>query len=188
MKKWTFATVALVAAIGLVMPRTGVTADREEQPAGTTKAICVLHALSGSKVGGTIYFTKMGDEIEVTGQITGLTPGLHGFHVHQYGDLSKDDGMATGGHFNPDMKKHGGQHAMERHVGDLGNVTADAKGVATLSFKDKLISLEGPHSIIGRGLIVHAKADDEKTQPTGDAGGRVAGGVIGFANVDPPKK
>src|SRR5262249_9192373 len=102
-------------------------------------------------------------------------------------DMNSKDGMSTGGHFNPEGKKHGGLHDKDRHVGDLGNIKADDKGVATLNIKDKLIQLDGPRSIIGRGLIVHAKADDEKTQPSGDAGARIGGGVIGVAN-DAPKK
>ena len=83
---------------------------------------------------------------------------------------------------------HGGAKAEKRHVGDLGNVMADQSGTAAINTTDKIIKLHGPHSIIGRGLIVHAKADDEKTQPTGDAGGRVGGGVIGVASDAPPKK
>src|SRR5262249_18882625 len=156
--------------------------------AAPTKAVCVMTPLSGSKVSGLIYFTQKGDEVEITGQISGLTPGLHGFHVHEFGDMTSNDGMSTGAHFNPDNKKHGGPHAKDRHVGDLGNVKADEKGVATINMKDKLIKLDGPHSILGRALIVHAKADDEKTQPSGDAGGRIGGGVIGVANVEAPKK
>jgi Cu-Zn family superoxide dismutase len=153
-----------------------------------TKAICVLQSLSDSKVTGTIYFTQKGELIEITGEIKGLTPGKHGFHVHEFGDMTDPKGMSTGGHFNPDGKMHGAPGAANRHVGDLGNVTADKDGVAKLNFTDKIIKLSGPHSILGRGLIVHAKEDDEKTQPTGDAGGRVGGGVIGVAFVAPAKK
>ena len=149
--------------------------------AGPKEAICVLSPTKGSNVAGTVKFTKKGDAVEITGEITGLTPGKHGFHVHEFGDLSSDAGLATGGHFNPDKEKHGGPHAAERHVGDLGNITADASGKVTLHMTDKLIHLQGKHSIVGRGLIVHAKADDFMTQPTGDAGGRVAQGVIGVA-------
>jgi Cu-Zn family superoxide dismutase len=186
MKRYATVVLALFVVMWLVAVRPGVSSD--QGPAGPTKAICVLQPLADAKVKGVITFTQVGDDVEVTGQITGLTPGKHGFHVHQFGDVSSTDGMSTGGHFNPDGKKHGGQHAMERHVGDLGNITADDKGVATLNMKDKMIKLQGPHSIIGRGLIVHAKADDEMTQPTGDAGGRAAGGVIGVANDAPAKK
>ena len=148
---------------------------------GPKHAICVLSPTKGSNVSGTVHFTQKGNVVEITGQITGLTPGKHGFHVHEFGDLSSDAGLATGGHFNPDKEKHGGPHAAERHVGDLGNVVADDDGKVTLNMTDKLIQLRGKHSIIGRGLIVHAKADDLTTQPTGDAGGRVAQGVVGVA-------
>ncbi len=158
--------------------------DKKGDPhkeAGPMKAICVLTPTKGSKVSGKVVFTVKGDAIEITGAITGLTPGKHGFHVHEFGDLSSGDGLATGGHFNPDKEKHGGPEDKERHAGDLGNIVADEDGKATLKMTDKLIKLHGGHSIIGHGLIFHAKADDLKTQPTGDAGGRVAQGVIGVA-------
>jgi Cu-Zn family superoxide dismutase len=153
----------------------------EMKQEGPIKAICLLTPTKDSKVSGVVMFTRKGDAIEITGEITGLTPGLHGFHVHEYGDLNSPDGMATGGHFNPDKKMHGGPRASDRHVGDLGNVEADKSGKVKLHMTDKVIQLHGPHSIIGRGLIVHAKADDLKSQPTGDAGGRVAQGVVGVA-------
>jgi Cu-Zn family superoxide dismutase len=155
--------------------------QKEASKDAPTKAVCVLTPTQGSKVSGLVTFTQKADGVEISGEITGLTPGKHGFHVHEFGDLSSADGMAAGGHFNPDKEKHGGPHDKERHVGDLGNVVADATGKVTLKTTDKLIQLHGPHSIIGRGLIVHAKEDDLKTQPTGDAGGRVAQGVIGVA-------
>ncbi len=144
--------------------------------------------LSGSKVHGVIVFTQKGHTVHVKGKITGLTPGLHGFHVHEYGDMTDDKGMSTGGHFDPDKTKHGGPDSKERHVGDLGNVKANDKGVAEIDITDKMLSLSGPHSIIGRGLIVHAKADDLKSQPAGDAGGRIGGGVIGIAKDEEAKK
>jgi len=148
---------------------------------GPQKAICVLTPTKDSKVSGTVTFTVKDGAVAITGSITGLTPGKHGFHVHEFGDISSNEGLNTGGHFNPDKEKHGGPHAAERHVGDLGNIDADANGMVKLDMTDKLIQLQGKHSIIGRGLIVHAKADDLKSQPTGDAGGRVAQGVIGIA-------
>jgi Cu-Zn family superoxide dismutase len=185
MTKFATVAAALLAAVWLASPSTGTGGgDKDKAP---TKAICVMQSLSGSSVTGVVYFTQKGDEIEITGKISGLTPGRHGFHVHEYGDMTDPKGMSTGGHFNPEGKKHGGPHDKDRHVGDLGNITANKDGVAELNFKDKMIKLSGPNSIIGRGLIVHAKEDDEKTQPTGDAGGRVAGGVIGVATV-PDKK
>jgi len=154
-----------------------------ETKEGHKKAICVLTPTKGSKVSGIVIFTVKDGAIDITGEVTGLTPGKHGFHVHEFGDMSSSDGLATGGHFNPEKEKHGGPHAMERHVGDLGNIEADASGTATIKMTDNMIKLYGKHSIIGHGLIVHAKADDLKTQPTGDAGGRVAQGVIGAAKA-----
>jgi Cu-Zn family superoxide dismutase len=193
----TFALAVFAVAVLLTTGGVGTTgdhkkADGEMKMGGPKKAICVIQPLTGSKdqpkVSGVVVFTQKGDVVEITGRITGLTPGLHGFHVHEFGDLTSKDGLATGGHFNPDKMPHAGPKAEKRHVGDLGNVEADASGTAVLNTTDKIIKLHGPHSIIGRGLIVHAKADDEKTQPTGDAGGRVGGGVIGVANDAPPKK
>jgi Cu-Zn family superoxide dismutase len=145
------------------------------------KAIAVLHGLGDSQVKGIVTFTEKGRVMEVSGEITGLTPGEHAFHVHEYGDCSSADGMSAGGHFNPDKKPHGGPQDAERHVGDLGNLTADENGKAIVKIEDKELGFFGPHSIIGRSLIVHAKADDLKSQPAGNAGGRVACAVIGIA-------
>ena len=190
----TFALAVLVPALWLAGADRATPGGKKEgdghmKMAGPTKAICIIIPLGKSKVHGTVYFTQKGDTVHVKGKISGLTPGKHGFHVHEFGDLSDmQKGLSTGGHFNPEGLPHGGRKADKRHVGDLGNVTADDKGVATLDFTDKLISLHGKHSILGRGLIVHEKEDDEMTQPTGDAGGRVGGGVIGAANDAPPKK
>ena len=166
--------VAATAAIFLI----GVTCAFADEP---TKAIAVLHPTKGSNVEGTVTFTKAGDEIKVVADLTGLTPGKHGFHVHEFGDCSSPDGKAAGGHFNPGKSPHAGHDATPRHVGDLGNIEADSSGKAHLELTDKMMTMSGENSIIGRGLIVHEKADDLKTQPTGDAGGRVACGVIGVA-------
>jgi Cu-Zn family superoxide dismutase len=186
MKKFAAVSLALLLpAAWLVTTSLVAGQDKDKAP---TKAICVLQAIGDSKVSGTVYFTQKGDTIEITGKITGLKEGKHGFHVHEFGDMSDTkEGKSAGGHFNPEGKKHGGPHAMDRHVGDLGNITANKEGVAELNITDKLIALSGPHSIIGRGLIVHVGEDDEKTDPTGNAGGRAAGGVIGVASV-PAKK
>jgi len=146
-----------------------------------TKATAVLHPTKGSNVEGVVTFIKTGDEVKVVADITGLTPGKHGFHIHEFGDCSSPDGKAAGGHFNPTNNPHAGHDAEKRHVGDLGNIEADIEGKAHLELTDKMMTMSGENSIIGRGVIVHEKADDLKTQPTGDAGGRVACGVIGIA-------
>jgi Cu-Zn family superoxide dismutase len=113
--------------------------------------------------------------------MSGLTPGEHGFHVHEYGVWS-ENGMSSGGHFNPTMAPHAGPEAKKRHVGDLGNISANSNGNATLDLDDEHLSFHGAHSILGRGVVVHEKADDLKTQsPPGNAGGRLAVGVVGVA-------
>lgn len=137
-----------------------------------------LHPTTGHKVHGTVTFTTVEGGVKVVADVDQLTPGKHGFHIHEYGDCSAPDGSSAGGHFNPSGHKHGAPDALERHVGDLGNIVADQNGHAHYEFVDRLISLNGPHTIIGRSVIIHSLPDDYITQPTGNAGARVACGVI----------
>ena len=152
-------------------------------PAPVTRAVAVLSPLGSSGVSGTATFTKVEGGVKVSARVTGLKEGAHGFHVHEFGDCSAADGLSAGGHFNPTAEPHAGPHDAQRHTGDLGNITAGADGVATVEYVDSRASFEGPNSVLGRGVIVHANADDFKTQPTGNAGGRVACGVIGVAKA-----
>ena len=146
------------------------------------RAVALLHPTEGNKVTGTVTFTEVEDGVRVDAQIHGLTPGKHGFHVHEFGDCSAPDASSAGAHFNPTNKQHGGADALERHVGDMGNITADAAGEAKLNYLDHKMSLaDDERSIIGRTVIVHAKPDDLKSQPSGDSGDRVACGVVGRA-------
>lgn len=147
-----------------------------------TMAVCVVHPLGDSGVKGKVTFTEQVDGVEIVAELTGLAPGKHGFHVHQYGDCSMMDGKCAGGHFNPDGAPHGSPLEARRHVGDLGNVVADENGRAVYKRVDQLISFSGPRSIIGRSIIVHAGEDDLTSQPSGDAGARVGCGVIGIAD------
>jgi Cu-Zn family superoxide dismutase len=157
--------------------RTGAAAAGEGM-----RAVCVLEPINRSGVTGTIMFEMNGNHVHVSGKISGLTPGKHGFHVHQFGDLTDSmKGDSAGGHFNPHKMTHGAPDARTRHVGDLGNVEANSEGVATIDENDPMIKLMGGDSIMGRSVVVHEKADDYG-QPTGNAGGRVAVGVIGWAN------
>lgn len=145
------------------------------------KAVAVIHPTEGNSVSGTVTFTKVEDGIKIVADISGLTPGKHGFHIHQYGDCSAADGTSAGGHFNPENMKHGGPNAKVRHVGDLGNLDANKDGDAHYERLDNVIAFSGSHDIIGRAIIIHAGNDDLTTQPTGNAGARVACGVIGIA-------
>jgi Cu-Zn family superoxide dismutase len=119
--------------------------------------------------------------MKIVADLIGLTPGKHGFHIHEFGDCSSPDGKSAGGHFNPDNNPHAGHDAAQRHEGDMENIEADSSGKAHFELTDKIMTMSGEHSIIGRSVIVHEKADDLHSQPTGDAGGRVACGVIGIA-------
>ena len=170
--------------VGLTFLSVAFTAQAQtaEKPSGPLKAIAVLHPTGSNKVSGTVTFTEVADGVQVHADITGLTPGKHGFHVHEFGDCSAADGSSAGAHFNPTNKPHAGPDVLERHTGDMGNVEADASGKATLEYVDHQISLTNDQqSAIGRSVVVHAKADDLKTQPSGDSGARIACGVIGRA-------
>ncbi len=147
----------------------------------STKAIAVLNPTEGSKVKGYVSFERDGKAVRLIAVVDGLAPGPHGIHIHEYGDCTSPDAGSAGGHYNPFDAPHAGPKAEKRHVGDLGNITADKSGHARLELTDKLLKLEGPNSIVGRSVIVHAHADDFKTQPTGDSGARVACGVIGYS-------
>ena len=151
------------------------------QAASIKTAVAVLIPTVGNGVTGVVRFTQVEGGVRVVAEVAGLKPGTHGFHIHEFGDISAADGLSAGGHFNPGHAKHGAPDAAERHEGDLGNLKADDNGRATLDYVDAVITLSGPTSIIGRGVIVHADADDLKSQPVGNAGKRVAAGVIGVA-------
>ncbi|MBN2527168.1 MAG: superoxide dismutase family protein [Deltaproteobacteria bacterium] len=157
------------------------TATADATPANAppmSKAVAVLSPTEGNSVKGTVAFIPEDGKIRVFAKVEGLTPGKHGFHIHEKGDCSAPDGASAGGHFNPEGMDHGGPHATMRHVGDLGNLEANEEGVATLEYVDAHLTLEGEHTIIGKGVIVHAEEDDLISQPTGAAGARVACGVI----------
>jgi superoxide dismutase, Cu-Zn family len=149
-----------------------------------SKAISVLHATAGNKLSGIVTFTPVAGGVRVHAEIVGLTPGKHGFHIHEFGDCSAADASSAGGHFNPTSQPHAGPDAAARHEGDMGNLEADSSGNAKLDYVDHQISLANDvSSAIGRSVVVHAKPDDLKTQPSGDSGPRVACGVIGWAKT-----
>ena len=139
-----------------------------------------LSPTKGNTTTGIVTFKTIGSKVLVSAEIRGLKPNAeHGFHVHEKGDCSSGDGMSTGGHFNPDGKPHGAHGSGANHVGDLPSLVADMNGNAKLTFETTAITVgSGATDVIGRGLIVHRDPDDYKTQPTGNAGPRLACAVI----------
>jgi Cu-Zn family superoxide dismutase len=147
-------------------------------PVESLRATAQLQPTKGNKTFGEATFEQIGDKVRILVNVQGLKPGQqHGFHIHEVGDCSSGDGMSTKGHFNPFAKPHA--HPGSGHAGDLPALVANKEGHAKLEAEIGGISVAaGPASIVGRGLIVHADPDDYQTQPTGNAGARIACGVI----------
>ena len=164
---------AIVAAAVLV-------AACQTTPSEPPRATAQLQPTKGNKTFGEATFEQMGDKVRVTIFVQGLKPGQeHGLHIHEVGDCSSGDGMSTKGHFNPHGKPHGNPASSNRHAGDLPALKANKAGRAKVEADLDIVTVEpGPASVVGRGLIVHADPDDYKTQPTGNAGARLACGVI----------
>ena len=167
-KVFTWSAALLLGACGGLMggPRSG------------DKAVANLESTRGNFVLGTVTFVQTGDKVLVTADIRGLPAnGVAAMHVHENGDCTAPDGMSAGGHFNPFKKPHG--QGAERHVGDMPNLQADATGRALYKAElDQMSVSDGPGGILGKAVIVHRDADDYKSQPAGNAGPRVACGVI----------
>ncbi|KAI9060870.1 hypothetical protein FKP32DRAFT_1760000 [Trametes sanguinea] len=179
-------TLIAVFVIWLLLPRRSTSPDEVAPLPVISKAVTVLQ---GEKVSGTVTFTQPYPTAPVTvsGEIKNLDPSAkRGFHIHASGDLSNGC-ISAGAHFNPFGRTHGAPTDLNRHVGDLGNIESDSKGVASFSFEDTMISLNGPLSIVGRAVVVHAGTDDlgrggdDESLKTGNAGSRAACGVIGVA-------
>jgi Cu-Zn family superoxide dismutase len=148
---------------------------------GTTMAQARLTGKSGSTATGQLQLTQVADGVMIAGELTGLPPNsTHGFHVHEKGDCSAPDASSAGGHFNPTMAQHGGPESAMKHLGDAPNIKSDASGNATLSASIVGATLKdgGANDLIGKAIVVHAKRDDYKTQPSGDSGDRIACGVV----------
>ena len=147
-------------------------------------AFAMLQPSAGSTAHGSVHFTQLADgTVDVQADLFGVPPGVHGFHVHETGDCS-NNGMAAGGHFNPMNMPHAAPDAASHHAGDFGNVTADDKGEVHAKFNTHSVTVAaGTMSAVGRSVILHANPDDLTTQPTGNAGGRIACGIINL--MDP---
>ncbi|XP_010420550.1 PREDICTED: superoxide dismutase [Cu-Zn] 3 [Camelina sativa] len=155
-----------------------------EAPRGNLRAVALI--AGDSNVRGCLQFIQdISGTTHVTGKISGLSPGFHGFHIHSFGDTTNGC-ISTGPHFNPLNRVHGPPNEEERHAGDLGNILAGSDGVAEISIKDKEIPLSGQYSILGRAVVVHTDPDDlgkgghKLSKSTGNAGSRVGCGIIGL--------
>lgn len=167
--------LTLVAAAGIALVAYGASA----QKAAPATAKATLEAKSGSAVSGWATFTEQDGGVKVVVHVEKASPGTHGLHIHEKGDCSDPEGKSAGGHFNPGAMDHAGPMDEKHHAGDLGNIEVKADGTGDLTIASKMLTVkEGPNSVVGRAVIFHEKADDMKTQPTGNAGGRQACGVI----------
>ena len=137
-----------------------------------------MAARSGSTVSGTVTFTPVAGGLQVNAVLAGLTPGEHGFHIHEVGDCSAADASSAKGHFNPTSKEHGHHGGNARHAGDMPNLLANAQGQSSFSAKVMGLELSGNTGILGRSVVIHADPDDYKSQPAGNSGKRVACGVV----------
>lgn len=176
-----FVSIALVA---------GCDAMKKDDDAGAKQKSAVAHVTtskasstqpSWGNANGTVTFIKAGkNKVTVAYDLKGLKPGQHGFHIHQSGNLSAPDLTSAGPHFNPTGHKHDGPKGPERHAGDLGNIEADKSGEAkgSVTVSGLTIGTGAADDVVGKSIIVHEKADDLKTDPSGNSGGRVGGGLI----------
>ncbi len=166
-----------VAAAGIAL--SAGCASTAPPPAGA-QAKATIEPRSGSNVRGWATFTERSTGgVAVVVHIENALPGTHGLHLHEKGDCSAPDASSAGGHFNPGGMPHAGPADMQRHAGDFGNITIESNGTGHLELVSDLLTVRpGPNSVVGRAVVFHEKVDDLKTQPTGNAGGRLACGVV----------
>ena len=185
-------TSVLVAATAFAALPAGAQHGSHATPAASgipTLAVAVLHPTAGHSCHGTVRFEQDGDNVKVTADVEGMNPNqMHAMHVHEFGDCSAPDGTSAGSHYNPEAHPHGLPDAETRHAGDLGNLKADTNGKSHYELTISNASIAGPmNPILGRAVIVHEKMDDGG-QPVGNAGARIACGVIGIAKPPAPAK
>lgn len=149
----------------------------------THDAIATLESRSGSSARGTASFMMRDDGgVSMRVDVTGVTPGEHGIHIHENGDCSAPDASSAGGHFNPNKGRHGAHTESARHAGDFGNVTAGSNGEIHETVVVSGVTLGSEmNSIVGKAVVLHAKRDDLTTQPSGDSGERIACGIVTLA-------
>lgn len=175
----TAAAFILAGGCASTAPSGAGTASASKASEGPT-ARATLESKSGSTVTGSATFTQLASgSVHVHVHVENAPPGTHGLHVHEKGECSDPEGKSAGGHFNPTGMPHAGPMAPMRHAGDLGNIEIGADGKGDLDITTNMLTVAaGPNSVVGRSVIFHEKTDDFTTQPTGNAGGRLACGVI----------
>jgi superoxide dismutase, Cu-Zn family len=171
---WIFPGVLVLAAFSVHAQQ----GPAKESP--PLAAVAVIMPMKGHDVHGVVILRQHDGFVHLTGKVEGLSPGEHGFHIHEFGDLRAADASSAGGHYDPHGHKHGGPDDDEKHAGDFGNIVADQNGVALVDKKSRDFKLQ---QVLGRTIVVHAEADDLTSQPSGDAGARIGVGVIGIAEV-----
>ena len=179
--------VSLLLLIGISLALTGC--ERVQQQAGVLtmptakQAIATIDSASESSVTGMAIFTQDGDQITLVIEIQNASPGLHAVHIHENGDCSSPDGKSAGGHWNPTGVAHGKWGEGEFHLGDIGNITVGEDGTGSIELTTDLweIGTGSDIDVVGKGIIVHADADDFTSQPSGNAGARIGCGVIVLA-------
>ena len=188
--KLTGIVTALVLATGALVPSlvaekaTDEAMDSAPVIVDATELVAVLSPTVGNQAAGVVTFKSVDEgKVEVQAKLSGLPPNSkHAIHIHQYGDLTSKDGTSAGDHYNPMDHQHALPDKKNRHAGDFGNLESDQSGNASFKLIVDNISLAGRlNPIIGRGVVVHAKPDDG-SQPSGNAGDRIAVGVIGVRN------
>lgn len=175
-------SLLLLIAISFTM----ISCERVEQQLGTVatlpikEATAIIGSTNDSGLTGMAVFTQDGDQITFIIEVQNVSPGLHAVHIHEKGDCSAPDGTSAGGHWNPTDVAHGKWGEGEFHLGDIGNMTVGEDGTGTMTLTTDLweIGTGSDIDVVGKGIIVHADADDFVSQPSGNAGARIGCGVI----------
>ena len=172
---------SLLAGCGSSAPATVLPVTPPAAPAEPLTAAAELHGAEGGPLGGTVTFTEAEGRVTVRVEVHDVPgAGEHGLHLHENGDCSAADFSSAGPHFNPAAAQHAGPMDMEHHAGDFGNITIGEDGSGILELTTDLLTVsDGPGSVVGRSVILHAQRDDLTTQPTGASGARIACGVVG---------